>query len=53
MLVQVILEIGQYHLSKEEAVDLMNQQVNVVTTIQELFRSTQNLVQVPGDYLRD
>ena len=53
MRVQVLLEMGQYHLSREEARELLDQWVHIVTTAQDLRHSTRKLVRVAGDYLGD
>ena len=43
--------MGQAHLSKEEAGELLYQRVHVVTTSQELRHSTKNSVKLASDYL--
>ena len=50
---QVLLAMGQYLLSKEEAEELLDQRVHVVITTQELRHSTRNLVGLIEDYLGD
>ena len=51
MRIQVLLSMGQDFLSKEEAGELLDQRVNVLTSTQELRHSTQNFVKLAGDYL--
>ena len=41
----------KYRLSKEEAGDLLDQRVHVLTSTQELHQSTRNLVKLAGEYL--
>ena len=43
--------MGQDHLSKEEAGELLDQRVHVLTFTQELRHSTRNFVKLVGDYL--
>ena len=43
--------MGQDRLSKEEAGDLLEQRVLVLTSTQELRHSTRNFVKLAGDYL--
>ena len=51
MRIKFLLSMGQDHLSKEEATDLLDQRVHVLTSTQELRHSTRNFVQLAGDYL--
>ena len=51
MRIQVLLSMGQYRLSKEEANEIMDQRVHVLTSTQELHYSTRNFVKLAGDYL--
>ena len=53
MRVQVLLAMGQYRLSKEEAGELLDQWVHVVTTTHEICHRTRNFVCLMGDYFRD
>ena len=41
----------KYHLSKEETRELLEKQVHMVTTTQELQHTTRNFLRVVGDYL--
>ena len=43
--------MGQDRLSKEEATELLDQRVHVLTSTQELRHSTRNFVRLAGDYL--
>ena len=43
--------MGQDSLSKEEATELLDQRVHVLTSTQELRHSTRNCVKLTGDYL--
>ena len=43
--------MGQDRLSKEEATELLDQRVYVLTSTQELRHSTRNFVKLAGDYL--
>ena len=49
--VQVLLAMGQYLLSKDEAGNILDQQVHMVAMTQELRHSTQNFVRLTEDYL--
>ena len=51
MSIQVILSMGQDPLSKEEATELLDQKVHVLTLTQELRHLMQNFVRLAGDYL--
>ena len=51
MRIHVLLSMGQDHLSKEEATEILDQRVHVLTSTQELRRSTRNFVRLAGDYL--
>ena len=51
MQIQVLLSMGQDRLSKEEAGELLDQRVHVLTSTQELRHSTRNFVKLVGDYL--
>ena len=50
--VQVLLTMEQDRLYKEEARDLLDQRLHVVTTNQDLQNSTRNFVWLAGYYLR-
>ena len=43
--------MGQYHLSKEEAGELLEQMAHALASTQELLHLTQNFVKLAGDYL--
>ena len=51
MRVQLMLKMVQYPLHKEEYGELLDQQVHVITPIQEIWHRTRNFVRVTGDYL--
>ena len=51
MHIQVLLSMGKDCLSKEEATDLLDQRVHVLTSNQELRHLTRNFVKLAGDYL--
>ena len=51
MRIQVLLSMGQDRLSKEEAGEILDQRVHVITSTQELRHSTKNFVKLTGDYL--
>ena len=51
MRIQVQMSMGQYRLSKEEATELLDQRVHVLTSTQEMRHSTRNFVNLAGDYL--
>ena len=51
MRIQVLLYMGQDRLSKEEATELLDQRVHVLTSTQEQRLLTRNFVSLPGDYL--
>ena len=51
MLIQVLLFMVQDRLSKEEATELLDQRVHVLTSTQELRHSTRNFVKLAGDYV--
>ena len=53
MRIQVLLSMGQDRLSKEEAMELLEQRVHVLASTQELRHSTRNFVQLAGDYLEE
>ena len=43
--------MGQDCLSKEEATELLDQRVHVLTSTQDLRHLTRNFVKLAGDYL--
>ena len=45
--------MGKDHLTKEEVGELMDQQVHMMTTMQEIRHITRKYVRVDGDYLGD
>ena len=51
MQIQVLLSMVQYRLSKEEVGKLLDQRFHVLASTQELRHSTQNFVNLAGDYL--
>ena len=51
MIVQSLLATGNNRLPKEDAGDLLDQRVHVVTTSQELCHIKKNFVKLAGDYL--
>ena len=51
MRIQVLLSMEQDRLSKEEATELLDQRVHVITSTQELRHLTQNFDRLAGDYL--
>ena len=51
MRVQVLLDMGQDRLSREEAGELLNQHVHVVATTQEVRHSIRKFVCLTVDYL--
>ena len=51
MRIQVLLSMGQDHLSKEEVGELLDQRVHVLASSQELRHSTRNFINLAGDYL--
>ena len=51
MRIQVLLSIGKDLLSKEEAVELLDQRVHVLASTQELRHSTRKFVKLAGDYI--
>ena len=51
MRIQVLLYMGQDRLSKEEAGNLLDPRVHVLTPTQDLHHLTQNFVKLVGDYL--
>ena len=51
MHIQFLLSMGQDHLSKEEAAEILNQSVHMLTSTQELCHLTRNFVKLAGDYL--
>ena len=51
MRIQFLLSMGQDRLSKEEATDILDQRVHVLTSTQELCHSTRNFVNFAEDYL--
>ena len=53
MRIQVLLSMGQDCLSKEEATELLDQRVHVLTSTQELRHSKRNFVRLAGDYLQE
>ena len=53
MRVQVLLVMGQHLLSKEEAGELLDQRVYVVTKYQELRHSMKNFVKLAEYYLEE
>ena len=48
---QFLLSMGQDHLSKEEAVELLDQRVHILTSTQYLCHLTRNFVKLAGYYL--
>ena len=53
MRIQVLLSMGQDRLSKEEATELLDQRVHVLTSTPELHHSTRNFFRLAGEYLRE
>ena len=53
MRIQVLLSMGQDRLSKEEAGELLDQRVHVLTSTQDLRHPTRNFVKLAGDYLEE
>ena len=53
MRTQVLLSMGQDCPSEEEAGELLDQRVHVLTSTQELRHLTRNFVKLEGDYLRE
>ena len=53
MQIKVFLSMGQDRLSKEEAVELLDQRVHVLTSTQDLHHPTRNFVNLAGEYLRE
>ena len=51
MRIQVLLSMGQDRLSKEEATELLDQRVHMLTSTQELLYLMRNFVKLAGDYL--
>ena len=51
MLIQVLLSMGQYLLSKEEATELLDQRVHMRTSTQELRHLRRNFEKLAGDCL--
>ena len=51
MRIQVLLSMVQDRLSKEEATELLDQRVHVLTSTQELRHSMRNFVRLAGYYL--
>ena len=51
MIIQVLLSMGQYCLSKEEAGKLMVHRFHVLASTQELRHLTRNIVKLAGGYL--
>ena len=51
MIFQVLLSMGQDHLSKEEAGELLYQRLHVLTSTQDLHNLTRKFVKLAGDYL--
>ena len=51
MYIQVLLSMGQDRLSKEEATELLDQRVHIITSTQELRHLTRNFLSLVGDYL--
>ena len=51
MRIQVLLSMVQDRLSKEEATELLDQRVHVLTSTQELRPLTRNFVWLAGDYM--
>ena len=51
MRIQVLLSMGKDCLSKEEATEILDQRVHVLTSTQALRHSTRNFVKLAGDYL--
>ena len=48
MRIQVLLSMGKYRLSEEDATELLNQRFHVLTSTQELCNSTRNFVNLAG-----
>ena len=48
MQIQVLLSMGQDRLSKEEAGELLDQRVNILTFTQELHHLTRNFCEARG-----
>ena len=51
MRIQVLLYMGQDRLSKEEATEILDQRVHVLTSTQELRHSMRNFLKLARDYL--
>ena len=51
MRIQVLLSMGKDRLSKEEATEILDQRVHVLTSTQELRHLTRNFVKLAGDNL--
>ena len=53
MLIQVLVAMGQDRLFKEDAGEMLDQRVHMVTTTQDIRHSIRNFLSVDGNYLRD
>ena len=51
MIVHILFAMGQDRLSKEESGELLDQQVHVVATTQEIRHSTRKFVRLTRDHL--
>ena len=51
MIVHILFAMGQDRLSKEESGELLDQQVHVVATTQEIRHSTRKFVRLNRDHL--
>ena len=51
MQIQVLLYMGKYCLSKEEAGEILDQRFHVLASTQDLRHSTRNFVKLSRDYL--
>ena len=51
MRIEVLLSMGQYHLSKEEAGELLDQRFHILASTQYLRHLMRNFVNLAGDYL--
>ena len=53
IIIQVLLSMGHYLLSKEEAGEILEQRFHVLASTQELRRLTRNFVKLVGYYLEE
>ena len=53
MRIQVLLSMGQDRLSKEEVGELLYQRFHVLTSTQDMRHSTQNFLNLAGDYMEE